>query len=275
MFAGLCRVPVVAAVARSALLLLVLVSGVLLLPSGAGGAAGMAEETAAPNSASVPADQAAARGERTSGPPARSTIPPPTVNADSAPSIQVQPQLVPETPVVSQPQPQPQQPQPQQPQPQQPQPQQPQQPQPQQPQPQQPQPQLPPAGPVDDAGVEAQVLALVNDQRSAAGCGLLSADGALAGVARAHSADMRDRGFFNHTNPSGESPSDRVTAAGIGNYGGENIAFGYPTAQAVMQAWMKSPGHRANILNCALQTMGVGVAYGGASGPYWTQVFGR
>jgi uncharacterized protein YkwD len=107
------------------------------------------------------------------------------------------------------------------------------------------------------------VLALVNDQRSAAGCGLLSADGALAGVARAHSADMRDRGFFNHTNPSGESPSDRVTAAGIGNYGG------------VMQAWMKSPGHRANILNCALQTMGVGVAYGGASGPYWTQVFGR
>jgi len=248
MFAGLCRVPVVAAVARSALLLLVLVSGVLLLPSGAGGAAGMAEETAAPNSASVPADQAAARGERTSGPPARSTIPPPTVNADSAPSIQVQPQLVPETPVVPQPQPQ---------------------------QPQQPQPQLPPAGPVDDAGVEAQVLALVNDQRSAAGCGLLSADGALAGVARAHSADMRDRGFFNHTNPSGESPSDRVTAAGIGNYGGENIAFGYPTAQAVMQAWMKSPGHRANILNCALQTMGVGVAYGGASGPYWTQVFGR
>lgn len=219
----------------------------LLLPSGVGGAAGLAGETATPRSASVPTDQAASRGERSSGPPARLTIPPPAVNADPAPSIQVQPQLVPETPLV--PQRQPQQPQPQ--------------------------PQLPPAGPVDDAGVEAQVLALVNDQRSAAGCGLLSADGALAGVARAHSADMRDRGFFNHTNPSGESPSDRVTAAGLGNYGGENIAFGYPTAQAVMQAWMKSPGHRANILNCALQTMGVGVAYGGASGPYWTQVFGR
>jgi len=86
---------------------------------------------------------------------------------------------------------------------------------------------------------------------------------------------MRDRGFFDHINPSGQGPADRAAAAGIVNYAAENIAYGFPTPSAVMQVWMDSPVHRTNILDCSLRTLGVGVAYGGAAGPYWTQNFGR
>jgi uncharacterized protein YkwD len=116
------------------------------------------------------------------------------------------------------------------------------------------------------------VLALVNQERAAAGCGAVSADGALAAVALAHSADMRDRGFFSHTNPEGLDPFDRAAAAGL-SARAENIAYGQPDAAAVMTDWMNSSGHRANILDCSLTRLGVGVAEGG-NGPYWTQLFG-
>jgi uncharacterized protein YkwD len=125
-----------------------------------------------------------------------------------------------------------------------------------------------PAG-LDRAG---QVLALVNQERAAAGCRPLSADSGLAGVAAAHSADMRDRGYFDHVNLSGQSPFDRASAAGL-TARAENIARGQADAAAVMSSWMKSPGHRANILDCSLTRLGVGIADGGA-GPWWTQLFG-
>jgi uncharacterized protein YkwD len=117
------------------------------------------------------------------------------------------------------------------------------------------------------------VLALVNAERATAGCAPLSADAALAAVARAHSADMRDRGFFSHTNPDGLDPFARARAAGITYSRAENIAYGQPDAAAVMTPWMASSGHRQNILNCQLRTLGVGVAQG-AGGPWWTQLFG-
>ncbi len=136
-----------------------------------------------------------------------------------------------------------------------------------------PAPALAPA-PAADPGVEAEVLALVNAERAAAGCGAVSGDGGLAGVARAHSADMRDRGFFSHTSPEGLSPFDRAAAAGVSGSRAENIAQGQPDAASVMAAWMASPGHRrANILDCSLTRLGVGVAQG-AGGPWWTQLFG-
>jgi uncharacterized protein YkwD len=116
------------------------------------------------------------------------------------------------------------------------------------------------------------VLALVNQERAAAGCGAVTADAALAGVARAHSADMRDRGFFDHTNPDGQDPFDRAAAAGL-SARAENIARGQADAAAVMESWMNSPGHRRNILDCDLTRLGVGVAEG-AGGPWWTQLFG-
>ena len=128
-----------------------------------------------------------------------------------------------------------------------------------------------PAAVPANLGAEDQVLALVNVQRAAAGCGALSGDAALASVARAHSADMRDRGFFSHTNPDGLDPFARAAAAGL-DARAENIAYGQPDPASVMDAWMNSPGHRANILDCSLTRLGVGMAEG-AGGPWWTQLF--
>ncbi|MEV6108823.1 CAP domain-containing protein [Streptomyces sp. NPDC051940] len=123
------------------------------------------------------------------------------------------------------------------------------------------------------AAIEAEVLKLVNQERSKAGCQPLTADTALAKLAGDFSADMAQRDFFDHTDPDGDDPWERAEAAGISNLGGENIARGQNDAQAVMDAWMASEGHRANILNCDFKTLGVGV-YLADGGPWWTQDFG-
>ncbi|UUU30627.1 CAP domain-containing protein [Streptomyces sp. CA-210063] len=120
---------------------------------------------------------------------------------------------------------------------------------------------------------EAAVLLLVNEERAKAGCSPVAADSDLAKLAEAFSEDMALRGFFDHTNPDGEDPWDRAAAFGIIGLGGENIARGQATAEAVMEAWMNSPGHKANILNCDFKTLGVGV-HMGDGGPWWTQDFG-
>ena len=124
---------------------------------------------------------------------------------------------------------------------------------------------------------EAQVLQLVNKERASAGCGALRSNAVLVGVARAHSKDMAVHGYFDHNSQDGRTPFDRMRAAGYrGNLMGENIAAGQPTPSAVMNAWMRSAGHRANILNCGFTALGVGV-YRLASSPfrvYWTQDFG-
>ncbi|MFB6836816.1 CAP domain-containing protein [Streptomyces sp. NPDC056361] len=118
-----------------------------------------------------------------------------------------------------------------------------------------------------------QVIALVNAERAKAGCGPLTANATLTRAAQGHSDDMAARDFFDHTNPDGKGPGDRVTAAGYpwSTYG-ENIAMGQQTPEQVMDAWMNSSGHRANILNCDFKEIGIGIHSSG--GPYWTQVFG-
>ncbi|MGW6905081.1 sigma-70 family RNA polymerase sigma factor [Streptomyces sp. NPDC054940] len=125
--------------------------------------------------------------------------------------------------------------------------------------------------PTDTVG---QVVALVNKERSAAGCGPLAEDTLLNKAALGHSEDMAARDFFDHTNPDGEDPGQRITAAGYrwSTYG-ENIAMGQQTPEAVMESWMNSPGHRANILNCSFKDIGVGI-HKGSGGPWWTQAFG-
>ncbi|MGW7822882.1 CAP domain-containing protein [Streptomyces puniciscabiei] len=125
----------------------------------------------------------------------------------------------------------------------------------------------------DTAAAEAEVLRLVNEERAKVGCSPLAANSALTGLAESFSDDMAARDFFDHTDPDGKSPWDRAAAAGITDLGGENIARGQADAAAVMQAWMDSPGHRANILNCDFKTLGVGVHFG-PGGPWWTQDFG-
>ncbi|MEU2620179.1 CAP domain-containing protein [Streptomyces sp. NPDC007157] len=123
------------------------------------------------------------------------------------------------------------------------------------------------------AAAEAEVLKLVNEERAKVGCSALSVNSSLTNLAEAFSEDMAARDFFDHTDPDGKTPWDRAAAAGISNLGGENIARGQTTAQAVMDAWMNSEGHRANILNCDFKTLGVGVHFG-SGGPWWTQDFG-
>ncbi|MFJ8085896.1 sigma-70 family RNA polymerase sigma factor [Streptomyces sp. NPDC096205] len=120
----------------------------------------------------------------------------------------------------------------------------------------------------------AQVLELVNAERAKAGCSPVRQNATLDTAAQRHSDDMAARDFFDHTNPDGQDPGDRITAAGYrwSTYG-ENIARGQQTAAEVMQSWMNSPGHRANILNCSFAETGLGV-HQGAGGPWWTQVFG-
>ncbi|MEV8086726.1 sigma-70 family RNA polymerase sigma factor [Streptomyces nigra] len=124
------------------------------------------------------------------------------------------------------------------------------------------------------SGTVGQVVALVNKERAAAGCGPLAEDSLLDKSAQAHSADMAARDFFDHTNPDGADPGQRITAAGYrwSTYG-ENIAMGQQTPEAVMESWMNSPGHRANILNCSFKDIGIGV-HEGPGGPWWTQNFG-
>lgn len=119
-----------------------------------------------------------------------------------------------------------------------------------------------------------EVTRLVNAERAKSGCGAMTLNSKLGKAAQGHSDDMAERDFFDHTNPDGEGPGDRVTAAGYrwSTYG-ENIAAGQGTPAAVMDSWMKSSGHRANILNCSFKEIGIGYRQG-SGGPWWTQNFG-
>ena len=118
-----------------------------------------------------------------------------------------------------------------------------------------------------------EVLALVNQERTARQLAPLVWDDACADAAYAHAVDMDVRGFFDHSSPDGKDPGDRLRAAGVSTSGwGENIARGQGSPQAVMDAWMSSDGHRANILNGAWRRLGVGVHLG-VDGPWWVQDF--
>lgn len=120
---------------------------------------------------------------------------------------------------------------------------------------------------------ESAELTLTNAARAAEGVRALACDDLLTRVARAHSQDMCDHAYFSHTDLKGGNFADRIVAAGgrLGA-GGENIARGQLTPEAVHTSWMNSPGHRANILAGEYGHVGIGyVACGGD--PYWTQVF--
>jgi uncharacterized protein YkwD len=137
------------------------------------------------------------------------------------------------------------------------------------------------------AALEARVLELVNQRRAAgATCGTtayaaaapLAADARLQSAARLHSQDMAARNYFSHTSQDGRTVGQRLAAAGYtGGTWGENIAAGQATAEAVVQGWMASAGHCANIMNPTFRLLGVGYATSATSTyrHYWTQDFGR
>ncbi|MER5386310.1 CAP domain-containing protein [Streptomyces sp. NPDC002688] len=134
------------------------------------------------------------------------------------------------------------------------------------------------ARPFSPAGLERtahEVIALTNAERASAGLPPLSADTPLTTAAQAHSADMVARDFYAHTSPEGGQPWDRAAAAGCTRRTiGENIACGQRSPAEVVQGWMDSPGHRANILKPDFTHIGIGLAGGGRAGTYWTQLFG-
>jgi len=131
------------------------------------------------------------------------------------------------------------------------------------------------APPPADGSFADQVVVLTNAQRTSHGCSALTVSGTLTAVALAHSQDMAAHNYFEHNSQDGRSPFDRMTAAGYAfRTAAENIAAGQRTPADVVDAWMNSAGHRANILNCALTQIGVGYATGGSFGSYWTQDFG-
>ena len=116
-----------------------------------------------------------------------------------------------------------------------------------------------------------EVIRLVNEQRVQNGLKPLTENWELSRVARYKSQDMVDNRYFSHTSPTYGSPFQMIRAFGISfRRAGENIAYGQRTPQAVVNAWMNSSGHRANILNPSYTQIGVGYV---ADGNYWTQMF--
>ena len=129
-----------------------------------------------------------------------------------------------------------------------------------------------------------EVMAMVNAQRLAHGCAPLKYNEQLAAAAERESNDMVSKHFFNHTEPDGTTPGERVHGTGyVYQMIGENIEVNTDQPEDAVTAWMNSPGHRANILTCAFKETGIAVvdqqddaAVPGVPGIYkafWTQVF--
>ncbi|NEA98292.1 CAP domain-containing protein [Streptomyces sp. SID13726] len=120
-----------------------------------------------------------------------------------------------------------------------------------------------------------EVVRLTNRERTGAGLPPLAVDPLLARAAQGYSTDMAVRAFYSHTSPEGSQPWDRASAAGsTRRMIGENIARGQRSPAEVVEGWMNSPGHRANILKPDFTHIGIGFAGGGPAGTYWTQMFG-
>lgn len=134
--------------------------------------------------------------------------------------------------------------------------------------------------------LQAEILAYVNQARSAScRCGTTTYPPALALVlnaqlnaaAQKHATDMATYNYFSHTGRDGSTPWARMTREGYAwRRAGENIAAGQTSARAVVDGWLRSPGHCANLMNANFKDLGVGYAYGAASTykRYWVQNFG-
>lgn len=117
----------------------------------------------------------------------------------------------------------------------------------------------------------SQVVALVNAERAKYGLSALKVDSRVQQAAQVRAKETVQS--FSHTRPNGSSFSTALTEAGVSyTRSGENIAYGQSTPQQVVQAWMNSPGHRANILNENFTTIGVGYTVSGGTA-YWAQLF--
>ena len=129
--------------------------------------------------------------------------------------------------------------------------------------------------PESDVSQQAQeVLRLVNAERTKAGLSSLTLSEKLTAVANEKARDMAENNYFSHTSPTYGSPFQMLQQYGISyRSAGENIAAGQRTPEEVMNSWMNSSGHRANILNSAYTEIGIGYYQGGSYGTYWVETF--
>ena len=133
------------------------------------------------------------------------------------------------------------------------------------------------AKPADNNDFVRRVLELTNAERQNAGLAPLELSPALENAAQSYSVVLASSGCFDHTCGPVPSFADRDGQAGYTDWTdiGENIAAGFATPEAVVESWMASPGHRANILSSQFTEIGVGVTSGGGMyGTYWAQEFG-
>jgi uncharacterized protein YkwD len=132
-----------------------------------------------------------------------------------------------------------------------------------------------PAPPPTSAAVQ-QVVDLTNARRAEAGLPPLAVHGALSLAAQVHSDDQAARQQMSHTGSDGSNPGQRIAATGyVARAWGENVAYGYPDAASVMDGWMGSDGHRANILSPNFTEIGVAFATSARGTIYWTMELAR
>jgi uncharacterized protein YkwD len=139
--------------------------------------------------------------------------------------------------------------------------------------------------PADGSGFEAEVVRLVNAERSRAGLAPLQSSEPLSQAARFFAHDMAREDYFvshdSHDRVGGRLVRRCGFRTRVRSYGvswravAENIASGHETPEEVVAAWMRSPRHRANVLGSTYRETGVGFARGGSEGFYWVQDFGR
>ncbi len=128
----------------------------------------------------------------------------------------------------------------------------------------------------DIRALETEVIRLVNAARARAGRSALTENNQLSQVARTKSQDFINNNYFSHNSPIYGTPFNMLRSFGINfTAAAENIASGQRNAAEVMNSWMGSPGHRANILDSAYNQIGVGVARDRNGNLYWTQMFIR
>ena len=124
------------------------------------------------------------------------------------------------------------------------------------------------------SSMTSQVVSLVNSERAAQGIAALQNDSKLSEIAQQKAEDMAKNQYFSHTSPTYGSAFDMLKAAGYSyKTAGENIAMGQKSAASVMDGWMHSSGHRANILHTSYEKIGVGYAVSADGMPYWVQIF--
>jgi uncharacterized protein YkwD len=127
----------------------------------------------------------------------------------------------------------------------------------------------PARAPYNTVAPSVPALTLINQERAKAGCPALIGRLSLYRAAYYHSRDMASRKVMSHIGSNGSRADQRMQRWGYNPRAwAENVAYGYSTPERVVAAWMASPGHRANILNCTYKDGAVA-----SSGSYWTAVF--